>query len=479
MKPGYIERDKRKKILYIGDDVRFFSGIATVSRDIVVGTSHAFNYAIVGGAINHPDKNKRMDLCQSTNEVAGIPDSSVILYPTDGYGTADMIRFLIKTEKPDALVFITDPRYYEWLFKIEHEIRTKIPMIYINIWDCEPAPLYNKNFYRSCDAMLAISKQTHILNKVVLGEYAKDKFLSYFPHGIDEKHFYPIKKDHAEYAKLQNFKQGLLQTDYYDFVVLFNSRNIRRKSIPDTILAFKYFLEKLPKDKADKCCLVLHTHQVDDNGTNLPVLIEALAGDRAHQIIFSNPGAPVEYMRMLYNSADVGILLSSNEGWGLSLTEAMMCGKMIIANVTGGMQDQMRFEDEKGNWIEFTEDFCTNHAGRYKKCGEWAVPVFPSNLSIQGSPPTPYISDDRVDFRQAADAILEVYNMGHEERERRGLKAREWVTSDESNMSSRRMAESFIKAVTNVIDNWKPRARYHIKKITDRPKKTIKFPMSL
>ncbi len=44
----------------------------------------------------------------------------------------------------------------------------------------------------------------------------------------------------------------------------------------------------------------------------------------------------------------------------------------------------MRFEDENGEWIKFNPDFCSNHFGTYKKCGEWAVPVFPSNSSLVG-----------------------------------------------------------------------------------------------
>lgn len=479
MKAGYIKKEDRKKILFIGDDIRFFSGIATISRELVLGTSHTFNYACIGGAIDHPDKNKRMDLSQSTNEIAGIPDSSVILYPTNGYGTQDFIRQLIAVEKPDLLVFITDPRYYEWLFRIEQEIRKTIPMVYINIWDCEPAPLYNKNYYRSCDTLLAISKQTKILNEIVLGEYAKDKIIKYFPHGINENNFFPIRKEHDQYSKLQAFKNNLLKDKPYEFVLLFNSRNIRRKSIPDTILAFRHFLDQLPSEKADKCCLVLHTHKVDDNGTDLPVVIDLFMGDRRDQVIFSDPGAGVDYMNMLYNSSDATILLSSNEGWGLSLTESMMCGRMIIANVTGGMQDQMRFEDEKGNWIEFDESFCTNHLGKYKKCGEWAIPVFPAGISIQGSPPTPYISDDRADFRDASKAIMEIYSMGTEERDRKGLLAREWVTSPESMMSARAMGENFTAAIYHTLENWKPRERFHIKKIEDRPLKTLKHYISL
>jgi hypothetical protein len=111
---------------------------------------------------------------------------------------------------------------------------------------------------------------------------------------------------------------------------------------------------------------------------------------------------------------DVTALISSNEGWGLSLTEAMMCGKMIIANVTGGMQDQLRFEDETGKWIDFDEKFPSNHFGKYRKHGEWSEAVFPSNMSIVGSIPTPYIFDDRVDFRQVAEAIKKIYDLPYE-----------------------------------------------------------------
>ena len=479
LKEGYIERSKRKKIILLGDDIRFFSGIATVTREIVLGTAHRYNYASVGGAINHPDKGKRFDLCQSTNEIIGINDADVMLYPTDGYGDSTLIRQMIKHEKPDAIFFVTDPRYYGWLFEIEHEIRSQIPMIYLQIWDCEPAPLYNRDYYRSCDGLLAISKQTKALNETILGDEVEDKVLRYVPHGINHKMFYPIKKDHDEYNTVQDLKKQLLGNRKFDFILLFNSRNIRRKSIPDTILAFKHFLDQLPKEKADKCCFILHTHQVDDNGTDLPAVIEMLLGERKNQIVFSNPGSATQYMNYLYNMVDATILLSSNEGWGLSLTEAMMCGKMIIANVTGGMQDQMRFIDENGKWIEFDESFATNHLGRYKECGEWAIPVFPSNISMQGSVPTPYIFDDRVDFRDAMNAIKTLYDMSVEERERRGDLAREWVMSEESGMNAENMCKNIINAIDDTINNFKPKERYKILKIQDRPLKTLKFPVSL
>jgi glycosyltransferase involved in cell wall biosynthesis len=479
MKEGYIQKKDRKKVFLICDDIRFFSGVATIAREIVLGTVHRYNYFTVGGAMNHPDKGKRLDISSSTNEQTGLNDTDVFILPIDGYGNPDLVRAVIKNEKPDALLFITDPRYYVWLFEIEQEIRKSIPMIYLQIWDCEPAPLYNKEFYRSCDTLLAISKQTEILNKVVLGEYADEKLIKYVPHGINENVFFKITPDHPKAEELAQFKNNLLGGKDYDFVLLFNSRNIRRKSIPDLIVAFKLFLDGLDKDKADKCVLVLHTSPIDENGTDLYAVIDLFMGDKKDQIIFSKIGGDPNYMNLLYNSSDASILLSSNEGWGLSLTESLMVGKMIIANVTGGMQDQMRFEDENGDWIKFDESFCSNHFGKYKKCGKWAIPVFPSNMSIQGSVPTPYISDDRADFRDAAKAIRECYDLGREERDLRGDAGRAWVVSDESGMSARVMCKNIIEAIDETIENFEPREKYHLLKVTDRKQKTVKYPLSL
>ena len=189
MKESYIPKEQRKKILLLCDDIRFTSGIATIAREMVVGTSHAFNWANIGGAIDHPEKGKRLDLSQDTNKFNEIDDSNVVIYPTSGYGDPNMVRTLLDLEKPDVLMFFTDPRYWTWLFQMENEIRRKIPMIYLNIWDNYPAPLYNESFYESCDGLMSISKQTHNINKIVLGDKAKNKVLDYIPHGINEKMF--------------------------------------------------------------------------------------------------------------------------------------------------------------------------------------------------------------------------------------------------------------------------------------------------
>ena len=154
MKEGYIPQEKRKKILLLCDDIRMTSGISTMAREIVIGTAHHYNWVNIGGAITHPDKGKRFDLNADTNNQAGIEDASVYLYPTDGYGSPELIRQMMEIEKPDAIMMFTDPRYWIWLFQIEHEVRKQIPIIYLNIWDDLPYPMYNKPYYESCDTII-------------------------------------------------------------------------------------------------------------------------------------------------------------------------------------------------------------------------------------------------------------------------------------------------------------------------------------
>jgi len=480
MKEGYISQKQRKKILLLCDDIRTTSGIATMARELVLGTCHHYNWINLGATIRHPEEGKKIDLSQDANKFNQIEDANVFLYPSSGYGNIETVREIIKNDKPDAIMLFTDPRYWEWLWLHEREIRSQIPILYLNIWDSLPYPLYNKAYYESCDTLMAISKQTENINRVVLGDAAKDKIIGYVPHGINHHIFHPIEKDSDKYDELQSFKKQIFGGKEYDFVLIFNSRNIRRKSLPDVLLAWKLFVDNLPKDKQDKVALITHTQPIDENGTDLPAVIEMIWGYNPPNVFITglNRFTP-EQMNLLYNCTDACILISSNEGWGLSLTEAMMCGRPIIANVTGGMQDQMRFEDENGEWIKFTEEFGSNHFGKYKKCGEWALPVFPSNLSLIGSPPTPYIFDDRADFRDAADKIRELYDMGKEEYIKKGKAARQWVTSDEAMMTSENMSKNFVKYIDKTFDTWEPRAPYDFIKIDKLPPKQNKTVVSI
>jgi glycosyltransferase involved in cell wall biosynthesis len=337
-----------------------------------------------------------------------------------------------------------------------------MPIIYLNIWDDYPAPYYNRAFYESCDALLAISKQTKLINELVLEDKIKDKILRYVPHGINDKVFHPLEKTNKD---LLDFRKKIFGGKEYDFVLFFNSRNIRRKSIPDTLLAFKLFLDKLPKDKANKCAFLLHTELVSEAGTDLIAVKELLFGDSYNNIYFSHDKIDHASLNKMYNLADATILLSSAEGWGLSLTEALVTATPIIANVTGGMQDQMRFEYPKNNWFEPTPELPSNNKGTIKTHGEWAFPVYPSNLSIVGSPVTPYIWDDRCSPEDAADQIMKLYQMSPEERQERGEKGRQWALGDEAGFTAQMMGDRVIEACDTLFNTWTPKPKYELVKI--------------
>jgi glycosyltransferase involved in cell wall biosynthesis len=470
MKEGYIPRNERKKILLIADDIRVHSGVAQIAREFIIHSCHHYNFACVAGAVKHPDKGKALNMNDAMGEIAGIKDAQVTIYPTNGYGDIQMIRSLMGMEKPDAIFIITDPRYYEWLFQNEGEFRRKIPVIYLNIWDDVPAPIYNKEFYESCDALLGISKQTVNINKMVLGDKVEGKILEYIPHGLNNKIFQPME-DSDE--KLQEFKNKLLGDKKYDFILLFNSRNIRRKSIPDALLAWKLFTEQLPPEKAKKTAFILKTDPIDGNGTDLPSVIEYLFNDSNTDVLVLGQKLSTEEMSYLYNVSDGVILLSSNEGWGLALTESLLTGTPFIANVTGGMQDQMRFIDGNGDWFTPSPDIPSNHRGTYKKHGKWAFPVYPSSISMQGSPKTPYIFDDRCRWEDAAEQIKNLYELSPEERKERGLEGMKWATNDEAGFTSEIMSQRMIKTIDHLFDTWQPIPKYQFIKDTDFEKRVL------
>lgn len=455
---NYVPKEQRKKILLICDDIRAHSGVGTIANEVVLNTCHHFNFVNLAGGIDHPEAGKKLDLSDSVNQVTNIKDSSVILYPNNGYGDANILRQLLAVEKPDAIMLITDPRYFEWLFQIENEIRKTTPIIYLNIWDNFPAPYYNKVFYESCDALLAISKQTKLINELVLGEKTDGKIIEYIPHGLNENVFKPLKEDDE---KLLEVKNQLFNGEDRDFILFFNSRNIRRKQIPDTMLAFKYFLDKLPKEKANKCSLIMHTQPLDGNGTDLYAIRDLLFKDYPNAIVFSTNKYPQEILNCLYNISDAQILLTSNEGWGLSLTESILSGTPIIANVTGGMQDQMRFADKENNWVNPTPQIPSNHTKNYKYWGEWAFPVFPTNRSIQGSLKTPYIWDDRCEPMDAANQIEKLYKLPRHQRKEIGLKGREFALN-EGGFTGKIMGERVINAVDKLFSTWNPRSKYEL-----------------
>jgi len=142
----------------------------------------------------------------------------------------------------------------------------------------------------------------------------------------------------------------------------------------------------------------------------------------------------------------------------------LLATKDVINNVTGGLQDQCGFVDENDEWIRFDGKFSTNHTGKYKSHGVWVKPVFPSNRSLQGSPATPYIFDDRVQFEDVAKAIMYWYTTDAERRTECGLAGREFCL--ENGLTSEQMGNKMIEMIDYLFESkTSTRPRFTLNKV--------------
>jgi len=410
----------KKKILLLSDDLRMASGIANVSKQLVLGTVDKYDWVQLGAAIKHPEAGKVMDLSEDVRKKTGVEDANVKIYPSDGYGNPDMIRQLLMIEKPDAILHFTDPRYWIWLYEMAHEIRQSVPLFFYHIWDDLPDPKYNRDYYESCDWIGCISKQTYGITKRVWG-WDKEKYwnrpqnwqVSYVPHGINSEDYKPIEVP-------EDFKKSIFGDKEYDFVLYWSNRNIRRKQPMDAMLAFDEFRQTLRPEQQDRVCMVMHTSPVDENGTDLPKFIEHCIPDS--KIIFASNRYTEQELNYLYNLADVTINVASNEGFGLATAESVMAGTPIIVNVTGGMQDQCGFRVKGSGKLLTAEDYVEIGSlhDRYKK-----------------------------------------NTHGREARKEAGMKGRKWMLG-EGNLSREYMCQSLIDGMEGAFANWKPIKKYQL-----------------
>ena len=441
----------------MSDDLRMHSGVATVSKDIVIETLHEYDWVQIGGAIDHPEKGKIVDMSKGLEEEFGVKDGYLKVYPVSGYGNEDILREVMEFEKPDAILHYTDPRFWIWFYHMESEIRRKIPIFYYNIWDDLPDPQYNTNYYRSSDLLMGISKQTYGINKRLLPHY-EDWQITYVPHGISSRRFYKVEDDDI---KLLAFEDELGLSDK-KYKILYSNRNIRRKMPGDVVLAYKYFMDELTPEQREECVLIFHCQPLDDNGTDLPRVCRHLIPDYDICFTYDAYNRPFndDEMNFLFNSADVYVNMASNEGFGLGSAEALTVETPVILNVTGGMQDQCGFRNDDGELLTHDDyiELGSNHRGKYKNHGEWVKTVWPTSISLQGSPPTPYIWDDRCRPEDVAPLLREFYDMGRKERKKLGALGTEFCK--ENQMTAPEMGQNFIDSMNGAFENWKPQKRY-------------------
>jgi glycosyltransferase involved in cell wall biosynthesis len=408
------------KILTLSDHPLSPSGVGTQTKYVCEALLNTGRYSIIsfGGAIKH-------DNYQAVQVDPYGEDWRIL--PVDGYGTQEQIRSILRTEKIDAIWIMTDPRFWGWLWDIENEIRPMCPIVYYHVWDNYPYPYFNKKYYISNDHIATISKVSDDIVRTV----APEVDCTYIPHAVNGDFFKPLTVEQIE--KLRN--DNLKEEDREKVVFFWNNRNARRKQSGTLIWWFKEWLDK--RDLHDKAQLLMHTDPKDPNGQDLYAIINQLDLSQ-RQVLFSTHKIAPDKLAALYNIVDCTINISDAEGFGLATLESLSCGTPIIANMTGGLQEQV---------TDGTEWF--------------GIPINPTSKSIIGSQDVPYIYEDRTSKQQFMAALDKMYYMTPEARRAMGNKGRSHVLKNYNFDTFKEQWVSLMDSVMEKHGSWENRKEYN------------------
>jgi len=409
--------NKKIKILTVSDHPLSPSGVGTQTKYMIEGLLKTGKYEVVslGGAIAH-ENHQPMKTEQWGD--------AWTIFPVDGYGNPDIIRSVLRNERPDMLWFMTDPRFWGWLWQMEDEIRPLVPMVYYHVWDNYPPPKFNGVCYDSTDLIVTISKLTDEITNIV----AKKAEVVHLPHAVNTEIFKKLSDEH-----IADFKKSSLGPDNNKMVFFWNNRNARRKQSGSLIFWFKKFLDRVGHSKA---CLIMHTDPKDQHGQDLEAIIHEL-GLASGQVLISKDKLPAEGLANLYNLADCTINISDAEGFGLATLESLACETPIIVNMTGGLQEQVT---DGENWFGFG--------------------INPSSRAIIGSQEIPWIYEDRINDEEFVDTLEKFYNLSPEDRASLGAAGRNHVMN---NYGFEQYQAGWDKILTEVYEtrgSWENRKRY-------------------
>jgi len=167
-------------------------------------------------------------------------------------------------------------------------------------------------------------KQASAANPKVKGK------ISVIPHGTSKSDYQVL--DAKEVLKFRK--------DYFNdennelFIIGAINRNQPRKDIPATIFGFLEAKNNW-QNQSKRPFLYLHMHPEDPNGWKLRDILDKLNLVEGYDYMFpktddANYQVDTKTMSLIYNTIDVYVSTSRGEGWGLSATEAMACGRLCI-----------------------------------------------------------------------------------------------------------------------------------------------------
>ena len=404
----------KKKILMLSDHALSTSGVGVQSRFLINGLVDTGKYTFrqFGAAMKHEDYRVRK------------VNDDFIIKPTDGFGTPEMLRLALATEKPDMILIFTDPRFFHWLFSMEDEIHQVCPIAYWHVWDNKPYPEFNNPYYEATDLIACHSHHTYEQIHPVYPD--KTHFV---PHTVPSNVYFEFSDEEKQRAR----RKWLNGRDDW-FVGFWSNRNARRKRPNDLVWAWSKFIDKLEKEEGSrKAVLLMHTDPFDKEGPNLLALRDYYG--LQENIVFSTERVGFDQLNEYYNLSDFTVNTSHSEGFGLSTLESMMTGTPIIAPMTGGQTRQV-VDHRSGiqNGIALPIEFQT----------------------MVGNQQIPYILEDYTSVDTIAEAFYDMYHIKQLPKGYRMLCERVKEYADYEFNYDTRIAQ-WDSLITDTIQTWKTR----------------------
>lgn len=195
--------------------------------------------------------------------------------------------------------------------------------------DCEPILQVKRAQLAACRFPVAMSRHGEAQMKAIgLNPL-------YMPHGIETQVFKPVDRTLArqKMAEVGLIEKIIPDSDFLVIAVGANGIG-KRKNWSGIFESFQFFLQDHPN-------AWLYCHADPEGVHGQPIQKMAQQLDIAHRTLFPQSAAMVmglatdEHLNYVYNAADIKLMLSYGEGFGLTDVEAQSAGTPIVATHFG------------------------------------------------------------------------------------------------------------------------------------------------
>lgn len=239
--------------------------------------------------------------------------------------TADMAR-LVKTFAPDVVVSLIDVRF---LGKLAAALAPAMWLPWVPI-DCEPVSPFDVTALDGCHTAIAMARHGEEQLRA-----AGIPNVAYIPLGIEVA--YTVLPDHEARRAFRAQLAGA-ECEHLTAIVAANTFG-DRKNLPMQLAAWWAFSRNKPGAR-----LYVHAGHRRQGAPDLAAVVRELGIE--DKVIFA-PNAPGKLttaeMAQLYNAADVLMLCSRGEGFGVPIIEAQACGVPVVTTNFSAMPELLRW----------------------------------------------------------------------------------------------------------------------------------------